>query len=242
MTLWKMTNDEILMTNQCPNDEWQKRLRDYRNIRRMCLANFHCRSATISTNPAREDFCPVPIRVPCRNFPCVPLILLQASASTMKRFIISHSVPNRAAHFLAALFLCVLVSPAPAAISEAGTNEDFSAVSNSVVKLLQSRDTARFAAELSPAIEDWQSILSTNAAGRTPTRWLASGNPPNTIAKRLSRAPNNSWQGPIRCMWTFPRATSARKSSRPGIWETPTIPASWLKMKRCPLRKSSKSS
>jgi thiol-disulfide isomerase/thioredoxin len=86
----------------------------------------------------------------------------------MKHFTISHSVPNRAAHFLAALFLCVLVSPSLAATPVAGTNEDFSAVSNSVVKLLQSRDTARFAAELTPAIEDWQSILSTNAARQNP--------------------------------------------------------------------------
>ena len=86
----------------------------------------------------------------------------------MKRFTVSHSIPNRAVHFLAALFLCVLVSPALAAVSEAGTNEDFSAVSKSVVKLLQSRDTARFAAELTPAIEDWKSILSTNAARQNP--------------------------------------------------------------------------
>lgn len=85
----------------------------------------------------------------------------------MKRFTTSHFVPNRAAHFLAALFLCVLASP-PAAISDGGTNEDFSAVSKSVVQLLQSRDTARFAAELTPAIEDWQSILSTNAARQNP--------------------------------------------------------------------------
>jgi len=41
-------------------------------------------------------------------------------------------------------------------------------VGKSVVKLLQSRDTARFAAEMSPAIEDWQSVLSTNAARQTP--------------------------------------------------------------------------
>jgi hypothetical protein len=71
-------------------------------------------------------------------------------------------------HFLEALLLSILVSSATAAISDAGTNEDFSAVSKSVVKLLQSRDTARFAAELSPAIEDWQSILSTNATSKDP--------------------------------------------------------------------------
>ena len=86
----------------------------------------------------------------------------------MRSFTISHSIPSRAARLLAALFLCVLVSPASAAVSGPGTNEDFSAVGKSVVKLLQSRDTARFAAEMSPAIEDWQSILSTNAAGQNP--------------------------------------------------------------------------
>jgi hypothetical protein len=84
----------------------------------------------------------------------------------MKAVATSHSIPSRAAHLLAALFLCVLVSPAPAAMPVAGTNEDFSAVSKSVVELLQSRDTARFAAELAPAVEDWQSILSTNATGQ----------------------------------------------------------------------------
>jgi thiol-disulfide isomerase/thioredoxin len=87
----------------------------------------------------------------------------------MKSFTPSHSVPNRAAHFLAAFFLCVLASPAtPPTKPVAGTNEDFSAVSASVVELLQSRDTARFAAELVPAIEDWQAILSTNAARQNP--------------------------------------------------------------------------
>jgi thiol-disulfide isomerase/thioredoxin len=84
----------------------------------------------------------------------------------MKSFTISHAIPNRTAHFLAVLI--PLLSPAPAALSGAETNEDFSAVSKSVVELLQSRDTARFAAAMSPAIEDWQSILSTNAAGQTP--------------------------------------------------------------------------
>jgi thiol-disulfide isomerase/thioredoxin len=86
----------------------------------------------------------------------------------MSIFTSSLSVPNRAAHFLAALCLCLLLSPAPAALSGAATSEDFSAVGNAVVKLLQSRDTARFAAEMSPAIEDWESIASTNAARQNP--------------------------------------------------------------------------
>ncbi len=73
-----------------------------------------------------------------------------------------------AAHLLSVLFLCVPVLSVPAAAPAAGTNEDFSAVSQSVVKLLQSRDTARFAAELSPTFEDWQSIASTNAARQNP--------------------------------------------------------------------------
>ena len=78
------------------------------------------------------------------------------------------SIPNPVAYFLVALLLCVLVLPAPAAVADAGTNEDFSAVGQCVVELLQSRDTARFAAELSPAFEDWQSALSTNPAAQTP--------------------------------------------------------------------------
>ena len=82
----------------------------------------------------------------------------------MKTSTTSHSIPNRAAYFLAALFLCAFESPTPAAVTDAGTNEDFSAVSNSVVKLLQSRDTAQFAKELTPTIEDLRAILSTNTA------------------------------------------------------------------------------
>src|ERR1035437_6282693 len=78
------------------------------------------------------------------------------------------SIPNRVVYFLAALLLCVFVPPARAVVTDTGTNEDFSAVSKSVVELLQSRDTARFAAEMSPAVEDWQSDLSTNAAGQNP--------------------------------------------------------------------------
>jgi thiol-disulfide isomerase/thioredoxin len=42
------------------------------------------------------------------------------------------------------------------------TNDEFIAVSKAVVQLLQSGDTARFAAEMSPSIADWKSLLSTN--------------------------------------------------------------------------------
>jgi hypothetical protein len=42
------------------------------------------------------------------------------------------------------------------------TNGEFAAVSKAVVQLLQSGDTARFAAEMSPSMADWKSILSTN--------------------------------------------------------------------------------
>jgi hypothetical protein len=88
----------------------------------------------------------------------------------MKYFTTSHFIKNQnlAAQLLMVLFLCVPVLSAPAGASAAGTNEDFLAVSQSVVKLLQSRDTARFAAEMSPAFEDWQSIASTNAARQNP--------------------------------------------------------------------------
>src|ERR1700690_2287952 len=58
--------------------------------------------------------------------------------------------------------------PAYAVKSYEPTNGDFSAVGGAVVKLLQSRDTARFARELAPSIEDWQAILSTNPAEREP--------------------------------------------------------------------------
>ena len=53
-----------------------------------------------------------------------------------------------------------------------GTNEDFSAVSQAVVKLLQSHDTGRFARELAPSIEDFRAILSTNlpAKGEDPLK------------------------------------------------------------------------
>jgi thiol-disulfide isomerase/thioredoxin len=42
------------------------------------------------------------------------------------------------------------------------TNGEFAAVSKAVVQLLQTGDTARFAAEMSPSMADWKSILSTN--------------------------------------------------------------------------------
>ena len=43
-----------------------------------------------------------------------------------------------------------------------GSDEDFSAVSQAVVTLLQTRDAAGFAAALAPKAEDWRAILSTN--------------------------------------------------------------------------------
>jgi thiol-disulfide isomerase/thioredoxin len=64
--------------------------------------------------------------------------------------------------------LCALAAPAPAAMPVSGTNENFSSVSKAVVELLQSRDTARFAVELSPAVGDWQSAIATNASGKDP--------------------------------------------------------------------------
>jgi hypothetical protein len=42
------------------------------------------------------------------------------------------------------------------------TENEFASVSHSVVALLQSRDTARFAREISPSADDWKSIASTN--------------------------------------------------------------------------------
>src|ERR1017187_9985856 len=70
----------------------------------------------------------------------------------------------------ALMFLGGLFSPVSAAIPATATNEDFSAVSKAIVELLQSRDTARFASELSPAIEDWRSALFTNATGENPAQ------------------------------------------------------------------------
>src|ERR1035441_8512399 len=96
------------------------------------------------------------------------------------------SIPNPVAYFLVALLLCVLVLPAPAAVADAGTNEDFSAVGQCVVELLQSRDTARFAAELSPAFEDWQSALSTNPAAQTPDL-IAGFRPPAHLAEVITK-------------------------------------------------------
>src|SRR5215475_3079056 len=52
------------------------------------------------------------------------------------------------------------------------TNGEFTNVSKAVVQLLQSGDTARFAAEMSPSMADWKSILSTNlsATGEDPLK------------------------------------------------------------------------
>jgi len=77
---------------------------------------------------------------------------------------------NRFARCLTGLLLFVLLPQANAAVPVMGTNEDFSAVSQAVVELLQSRDTARFATAMSPSVEDWKAILSTNlpATGENP--------------------------------------------------------------------------
>jgi thiol-disulfide isomerase/thioredoxin len=75
---------------------------------------------------------------------------------------------ERTTYLLATLLLCAFAPPVPAAMGDARTNEDLSAVSKSVVELLRSRDTVRFAAEISPTVDDWQSLLSTNAAGQNP--------------------------------------------------------------------------
>jgi thiol-disulfide isomerase/thioredoxin len=69
---------------------------------------------------------------------------------------------NRFACRLTSLFLFMLLPQSHAAMPVAGTNEDFSAVSQAMVELLQSHDTARFARELAPTVEDYRAILSTN--------------------------------------------------------------------------------
>lgn len=42
------------------------------------------------------------------------------------------------------------------------TNDEFAAVSHSVIALLQSSDAARFAREITPSAEDWKAIAATN--------------------------------------------------------------------------------
>ena len=42
------------------------------------------------------------------------------------------------------------------------TNDEFAAVSHSVIALLQSSDAARFAREITPSAEDWRAIAATN--------------------------------------------------------------------------------
>ena len=73
---------------------------------------------------------------------------------------------------LTGLFLFLLWPRANAAMPSMGANEDFSAVSQAVVALLQTRDPARFAAALAPKSEDWQAMLSTNlpATGEDPLK------------------------------------------------------------------------
>src|SRR5271154_1008737 len=76
-----------------------------------------------------------------------------------------HSISISAVHFLLTVVMCASVSPVRATVPPAGTNEDFSAVSGAVVELLQSRDSARFATNLSPAFEELQSAV-TNVTGQ----------------------------------------------------------------------------
>ena len=79
----------------------------------------------------------------------------------------SLSMPILAAQFLVALAMCLSNSSASPTVPPAGTNEEFSAVSRAVVELLQSRDTARFATNLSASFEEFQSAL-TNVASQGP--------------------------------------------------------------------------
>jgi len=86
-----------------------------------------------------------------------------------------HFIRHLPAGLLACFCLCFLLPqshagdvPAWTMKNYEPTNGDFSAVGDAVGELLQSRDTARFARELAPSIEDWQAILSTNAAEREP--------------------------------------------------------------------------
>jgi len=82
----------------------------------------------------------------------------------MKTFTSGRFMFTRISHLIAALLLCGRLSSVSAALPTAGTNEDFSAVSRVVVELLQTRDTGRFATNLSPSLEDWQFMLTTNTA------------------------------------------------------------------------------
>lgn len=62
------------------------------------------------------------------------------------------------------LILFAAALPAVSEPTDVGTNDDFSAVTNAVVKLLTSRDAGRFAKEISPSLKDWRSVLSVNVA------------------------------------------------------------------------------
>ena len=79
---------------------------------------------------------------------------------------------NRFVCCLTSLFILTLLTKVNAATPVAGTNADFSAVSQAVVELLQHRDTARFAAAMSPSLDDWKAVLSTNlpTAGQDPLK------------------------------------------------------------------------
>ena len=69
-------------------------------------------------------------------------------------------IPIGAATILVAVVMSACASSAYATIPPAGTNEDFSAVSNAVVELLKSRDTARFATNLAATFGELQSAVT----------------------------------------------------------------------------------
>ena len=71
-------------------------------------------------------------------------------------------IPIGAAYIVMAVLMFVSGSSVHGAVPPTGTNEDFSAVSRAVVELLQSRDTARFATNLTATFGELQSAL-TNA-------------------------------------------------------------------------------
>ena len=80
----------------------------------------------------------------------------------------SRPLPSRGASFLAMVLLFGPAFLVLAADQPAGKNEDFSTIGRAVVELLQTRDAARFAKELSPATADWDSVEVTNTPAGYP--------------------------------------------------------------------------
>lgn len=78
----------------------------------------------------------------------------------------AHAIHTR----LAGLWLFIVAAGSCAAPPIAGPGEEFTGVGQAIVDLLQSRDTARFARTLAPALEDWQAILATNQVQLPPAR------------------------------------------------------------------------